>query len=216
MSEEHISAAGVGRSAPSRWTTRVGYAAFAWGLLFALAHAYWAFGGTSLLGEGQFQDARSQFAHDPWACRRVGRRGMRLGAIVLGYSGAAMLVVYGLGVQDTGLVVLGCGVGALGVVVALVRPRDQAVSRSMVLVATWVLGVAMIVYGCGYVVAAVGEAGSELFFVYLFTGGLAWTTGGILFVATAWLSGRSRHLTQPAGRQAAGEGRGRRTTEERA
>lgn len=148
--------------------------------------------------------------------RRVGRRGMRLGAIFLGYLGAAMLVVYGLGVQDTGLVALGCGVGALGMVVALVRPRNQPVSRWMVLVATWVLGLAMIVYGCGYVVAAVGEAGSELFFVYLFTGGLTWTTGGILFVATAWLSGRSRHLTQPAVRQAAGEGRGRRTTEERA
>lgn len=194
------------------------------------------------MGEAQLQDARSQFVHDRWSyvfgwavlgllfvCeglfplalvwpggRRVGRRGMRLGAIVLGYSGAAMLVAYGLFAPDTGLVVLGCGVGALGLIVALVRPRHQPVSQWMVLVATWVLGVAMIVYGCGYVVAALGETGSELFLVYLLTGGLTWTTGGILFVATAWSSSRSRRLIQLAGRQAVGEGRGRRTTEERA
>ena len=234
MSGEYIGVVSVGRSVPSRWVTRVGYAAFAWGLLFANAHAYWAFGGTALLGGAQIQDAKVQLAHDPRAyvfgwtilsllfiCEglfplalvwpedhRIGQRGMRLGAICLGCAGMATLVVYGLGVQETGLIVLGCVVCAVGVTVALTRPGTQPVSRWMVLVATWVLGVAMIVYGFGYVVAAIGKTGSDLFLVYLLTGGLNWATGGVLFVATAWLANRRHQLAPFSGRRVVREDRG--------
>ena len=48
MAEGAIGTARAARSRPSVWTTRMGYAAFAWALLFAEAHVYWAFGGTAL------------------------------------------------------------------------------------------------------------------------------------------------------------------------
>ncbi len=48
----------------------------------------------------------------------------------------------------------------------------------------------MSLYGCSYVVAAVGAIDSELFLVYLVTGGVSWLGGGALFVATAWLANR--------------------------
>lgn len=62
----------------------------------------------------------------------------------------------------------------------------------MVLVATWVMGVAMTIYECAYVIVAMGERGTELFLVYLVTGGASWLSGGVLFVATAWMAGRQR------------------------
>jgi hypothetical protein len=102
-----------------------------------------------------------------------------------------LLALFGLVTQDIGLVVFGCAVCVLGVVFVNVRPRVRPITGWTVLVATWALGLAMSVYGCGYVVAAVGAIGSELFLVYLITGGVSWLGGGALFVATVWLASRS-------------------------
>lgn len=93
-----------------------------------------------------------------------------------------LLALFGLVTQDIGLVVFGCAVCVLGVVFVNVRPRVRPITGWTVLVATWALGLAMSVYGCGYVVAAVGAIGSELFLVYLITGGVSWLGGGALFV----------------------------------
>ena len=64
--EGAVGTARAARSRPSSWATRAGYAAFAWALLFAAAHVYWAFGGTALLG-GQAPDlsAGALFAQEP-------------------------------------------------------------------------------------------------------------------------------------------------------
>jgi hypothetical protein len=51
MAAGSVGTARAARSMPSSWATRAGYAAFAWALLFAAAHVYWAFGGTALLAE---------------------------------------------------------------------------------------------------------------------------------------------------------------------
>ncbi len=122
----------------------------------------------------------------------IGRRAVQIGAVSLGYVGMALLALFGLAMQDIGLVVFGCGACVLSVVVALVRPRGEPVAAWTVLVATWALGVAMSTYGYGYVVAAVSEVGSEFFLVYLITGGASWLSGGVLFVATALLASRSK------------------------
>ena len=50
MAKGSVGTARATRSRPSPWATRVEYAAFAWALLFAAAHVYWAFGATFLLG----------------------------------------------------------------------------------------------------------------------------------------------------------------------
>ena len=51
MVEGYVSTARAARSRLSPWATRVEYAAFAWALLFAAAHVYWAFGATVLPGQ---------------------------------------------------------------------------------------------------------------------------------------------------------------------
>lgn len=203
----------------------VGYGAFAWALLFAAAHVYWAFGGNVLLEENRGQPAAILFAQNPWSYvagwtilsllfvfaglfplalvwaggAGIGRSSAQTGVVSLGYAGMILLTLLGMATQEIGLVVFGCGVCALGVVVALIRPRGAPVAGWTVLTATWALGLAMTVYGCGYVVAALGAVGSENFVVYLVTGGASWLSGGILFTATASLAGRKRpSLTTPA------------------
>lgn len=209
----------------ARWAVRAGNAAFVWGLLFAVAHVYWACGGTALVEAGQAREARAHLERDPWGYviswmilsllfvfmgsfplalvwpegRRVSRRRVQAGAIVLGYAGMASLAIHGAVTREPGLIVVGGGAGVLGGLVAVARPRSQPVARWMVLVVTWVMGVAMLVYGGAYVTAAMGERGSERFVIYLVTGGASWLSGGVLFVAAAWQVGRRVNGTGPHG-----------------
>jgi hypothetical protein len=199
-----------------RWPVRAAYAACIWALVFAAAHVYWASGGTVLLGEAADPSPAILFARDPWSYAigwailsvlfvfaglfplalvwtsgiRISRSVMQTGVVSLAYAGMIVLTLFGLTAQASGLVLLGIGVCALGLVFANVRPRGQPIAGWTVLVATWGLGLAMSVYGCGYVVAAVGEIDSELFLVYLVTGGVSWLGGDALFVATARLANR--------------------------
>jgi hypothetical protein len=112
--------------------------------------------------------------------KRISRSVMQAGVVSLAYSGMVLLALFGLAAQASGLVLLCIGVCALGLVFANVRPRGRAIAGWTVLIAHWGLGLAMNVYGCGYVVAAVGATDSELFFVYLNTGGVSWLGGGAL------------------------------------
>jgi hypothetical protein len=167
-------------------------------------------------GRGSRPIGRSLFTRDPWSYvfgwailsllfvfaglfplalvwtdgRRIGRRAMQLGTITLGYAGTVLLALFCLTTQDIGLVVFGCAMCVLGLIFAIVRPRGRPIAGWTVLVAIWGLGLAMSVYGCGYVAAAVGAIDSELFLDYLLTGGVSWLGGGALFVATAWLANR--------------------------
>lgn len=180
-----------------------GVAAFAWAVLFAAAHVYWAVGGAALLSAAMVDDGRAQWERDPWGYavswtiltlllvgaglfplalvwpeRWVGRRGMERLAVAAGYSGMAWLIGRGVATGEPALAVLGGGGAALGGAVALVRPRGERVSRWLVLVATWGLGAAMMLDGGAYLLA------------YVVAGGVSWSLGGALFVATAWRSRR--------------------------
>jgi hypothetical protein len=111
--------------------------------------------------------------------------------------------------------VLGGGGAAVGGVAALVRPCGERVSRWLVLVATWGLGAAMTVYGGTYLGAvAFGEAERDNLLACLVAGGASWSLGGVLFVATAWLSRRGGRRPTPsrgaAGRASSAAGGARR------
>lgn len=183
-------------------------------VLFAAAHAYWAFGGTALLSAAMGKDSREQWDRDPrgyavswailtlllvcaglfpaalaWRGGRVDQRRMERLAVASGYAGMVSLIGLGLATGEPGLSVVGGGGAALGGVFALVRPRGERVSRWLVLVATWGLGGAMIVYGCAYLgVVAFSTVERDNLLAYLVAGGMNWSLGGILFVTTAWLS----------------------------
>jgi len=66
MAEGAAGTARAARSRPSSRATRAGYAAFAWAFLLAVAHVYWAFGRTALLGETPDLSTEVLFALEPW------------------------------------------------------------------------------------------------------------------------------------------------------
>jgi hypothetical protein len=61
---------------------------------------------------------------------------MQTGVVSLAYAGMIVLTLFGLTAQASGLVLLGIGVCALGLVFANVRPRGQPIAGWTVLVAT--------------------------------------------------------------------------------
>jgi len=204
MAEGCVAATRAARRRPPPWATRTGHAAFAWALLFAAAHVYWAFGGSVLLVEVPDPSPGVLFARDPWSYTigwallsllfvfaglfplalvwpdggRIGWGAVQTGVVSLGYAGMVLLTLFGLATQKIGLAVFGSGVCVLGGIVTLVRPHGARAAAWTVLAATWGLGVAMSVYGCGYLLAAIGEVNSQLFIVYLITGGASWLVGG--------------------------------------
>ncbi len=88
------------------------------------------------------------------------------------------------------------GICVLGVGVALVRPHSQSLERWLVLVATWIFGAGMTIYGCIWIVAALLNLHSAYFLQGLVQGGMNWTIEGILFVTVAWLATYSERFAR--------------------
>lgn len=191
----------------SRWVLWVGYVSCAWGMWFAALHASLFFQGGSFAGQ-------SQFAHNPWVYglssalsvllftsaalfplalvwpfRWMSQPRMQIITLILAYIGMIGFTIYEhVLAQEPGVALAGAGVCVLGVVVALVRPRSQNVAHWMVLIATWIIGVGMALYGGAYVSIAFFQPTFEKGLGYFLLGGVNFTVEGILFVATAWLT----------------------------
>ncbi|GHO97851.1 hypothetical protein KSF_078990 [Reticulibacter mediterranei] len=192
----------------SRWTLRVGYAACAWGIWFVILHAYVFVG-----GGGSF-NVQSQFARNPWIYvlstslsillftaaalfplaliwpfRWLSQPRMQIITLALAYIGMIGFAVYELVfAQELGASLFSFGVCLIGVLVAFVRPHNLSVAHWMVLVATWTIGIGMILYGSSYVWFAFLQSSFEKGLGYFLLGGVNFTVEGILFVAIAYLT----------------------------
>ncbi|GHO46558.1 hypothetical protein [Ktedonospora formicarum] len=195
-----------------QWGRWSGYAACAWALLFAAAHVYWACGGNIGLAPETSQEASVQFSANPWLY--VVGWGLNIAlfviealfpltlvwsgksqwvALIAGYVGMILFAMDSLlFAHEISGCLLALGVCALGIIVGLLRPRNQSVSRWMVLFATWAFGIGMSLYGCGYCSIPLWHlfgASSFLQAPYALLYGSIWLTGGILFQVSAWLGG---------------------------
>jgi hypothetical protein len=204
-----------------RWTRRMGYAACAWALFFTLEQLYWVCGGSWLLSEANIRSARSAFAQNPWSYviqsvllialfailalfplaltwqgKHIKQRHLQWMAVILGYTGLILMAAYSFATQASVLGLACLGICVLGVGVALVRPHRQSVERWLVLVATWIFGAGMTIYGCGWLVLALLNIHAADFLQSLVAGGMNWTIEGILFVTVAWLASYSERLAR--------------------
>jgi hypothetical protein len=164
-----------------RWTRGMGYAACAWALFFTLEHVYWLCGGSWLQSEADMRSASSAFAQNPWS---YVIQSVLLSALF------AILALFPLALTWQGKHL------KLGVGVALVRPRTQSVERWLVLVATWIFGAGMTIYGCWWIVTAVLNMHAASFLQGLLQGGMNWTIEGILFVTVAALATYSERFAR--------------------
>lgn len=196
-----------------RWTTRMGYAACAWALLFTLEHIYWLCGGTWLLNKADMPNTESLFADNPWSYviessllvtlfailalfplaltwqgKYIIQRNMQRIAVISGYIGMILMAAYSFATQATVLGLACLGTCALGVGVTFVRPHNQSAARWQVIVATWIFGAGMAIYGCIYIVTALLNIHAAYFLQYLVAGGMNWTIEGILFITVALLA----------------------------
>lgn len=194
-----------------RWTRRMGYAACAWALFFTLEHVYWLCGGSWLLNRAV--TVESLFAQNPWSYviqsvllsalfailalfplaltwqgKQSTQRNVQWMAVILGYTGLILMAAYSFATQAIVLGLASLGICVLGVGVALVRPHRQSVELWLVLVATWILGAGMTIYGCVWIVTALLNMHAADFLQSLVAGGMNWTIEGILFVTVAWLA----------------------------
>jgi hypothetical protein len=194
-----------------RWTRRMGYAACAWALFFTLEHVYWLSGGSWLLNRAF--PVESLFAQNPWSYvfesvlfialfailalfplaltwqgKHITQRHMQWMVVILGYMGLILMAVYSFATQQSVLGLASLGICVLGVGVAFVRPHSQSVERWLVLVATWIFGAGMTIYGCIWIYTALLNMHAAYFLQNLVAGGMNWTIEGILFVTVAWLA----------------------------
>lgn len=218
-------------SSPSlpRRTVWTGYVACAWALLFALEHIYWACGGSLFVGEADVRENMSQFAHNPWRYvlswallsglfailalfplalvwpgQWLSRRSARIIAVTTGYVGIILMATYSFATGDNQTGLASLGISALGLAVALVRPRGQSIAHWMTLVAAWIFGAGMTIYGCCYTIFALSNIHAASFMAYLCAGGINWFVEGALFLAIAWLISRNgHHARRSAARQPA-------------
>jgi hypothetical protein len=204
-----------------RWTRRMGYAACAWALFFTLEHVYWLCGGSWLLNTADTRNAESFFAHNPWSYviqsgllialfailalfplaltwqgKHITQRTVQWIAVSLGYMGLILMAAYSFATQASLLGLASLGICVLGVAVAFVRPHSQSAARWQVVVATWILGAGMTIYGCIYIAVALLNSHAEYFLQYLVAGGMNWTIEGILFVTVAWLASYSERFAR--------------------
>jgi hypothetical protein len=204
-----------------RWTRGMGYAACAWALFFTLEHVYWLCGGSWLQSEADMRSASSAFAQNPWSYviqsvllsalfailalfplaltwqgKHLKQRTVQWMAVILGYTGLILMGAYSFATQAIVLGLACLGICVLGVGVALVRPRTQSVERWLVLVATWIFGAGMTIYGCWWIVTAVLNSHAADFLQGLLQGGMNWTIEGILFVTVAWLATYSERFAR--------------------
>jgi hypothetical protein len=204
-----------------RWTRGMGYAACAWALFFTLEQLYWVCGGSWLLSEANIRSARSAFAQNPWSYviqsvllialfailalfplaltwqgKHIKQRTVQWMAVILGYTGLILMAAYSFATQAIVLGLACLGICVLGVGVAFVRPHRQSVERWLVLVATWILGAGMTIYGCVWLVPALLNSHAADFLQSLVAGGMNWTIEGILFVTVAWLATYSERFAR--------------------
>ncbi len=204
-----------------RWTRIMGYAACAWGLFFTLEHVYWVCGGSWLQSEVNAQSSASQLAHLSWSYvagsvllialfailalfplalswqgKPSTQRHMQWLAVILGYIGMILMAAYSFATQQSVLGLVSLGICVLGVGVALARPRSHNVERWLVLVATWIFGAGMIIYGCVWLAMSLLNMHAADFLQGLVQGGMNWTIEGILFVAVAWLASYSERFAR--------------------
>ena len=207
-----------------RWTRGMGYAACAWALLFTLEHVYWVSGGSWLLSEALARGFVSLFAQNPWSYvagmgiiialfailalfplaltwqgKQSTQRHLQWMVVILGYMGLILFAAWSFATQQTVQTVYGLaslGICVLGVGVALVRPHSQSVEHWLVLVATWIFGAGMTLYGCFYIALALLNMHSAYFVQNLVAGGMNWTIEGILFVTVAWLASYSERFAR--------------------
>jgi hypothetical protein len=204
-----------------RWTRGIGYAACAWALFFTLEHVYWLCGGSWLQSEANMRSASSAFAQNPWSYviqsvllsalfailalfplaliwqgKHIKQRTMQWMAVILGYTGLILMAAYSFAIQAIVLGLASLGICALGVGVALVRPHSQRVERWLVLIATWIFGAGMTIYGCIWIVTALFNSQSADFLQGLLQGGMNWTIEGILFMTVAWLAAYSERFAR--------------------
>jgi hypothetical protein len=199
----------------------MGYAACAWGLFFTLEHIYWVCGGSWLLGPAQTRNAARLFAQHPWGyvlqtallCalfailalfplaltwqgKQLKQRTLQGVALLGGYAGLILMAAYSFATQAIGLGLACLGMCALGGGVALVRPRTQGAARWQALVATWLLGAGMTLYGGLWFVTGLLNMHTVYLPEYLVAGGMNWTVEGILFVTVAWLASYSERVAR--------------------
>ena len=204
-----------------RWTRGMGYAACAWALFFTLEHVYWLCGGSWLQSEADMRSASSAFTQNPWSYviqsvllsalfailalfplalswqgKHIKQRTVQWLAVILGYTGLFLMAAYSFATQAIVLGLASLGICVLGVGVALVRPHSQSVERWLVLVATWIFGAGMTIYGCIWIVTALFNSHSANFLQGLLQGGMNWTIEGILFVTVAWLATYSERFAR--------------------
>ena len=204
-----------------RWTRGMGYAACAWALFFTLEHVYWVCGGSWLLSEALARGFASLFAQNPWSYvfgmgiiialfailalfplaltwqgKQSTQRHLQWMVVILGYIGLILMAVWSFATQQTVWGLASLGICVLGVGVALVRPHNQSVEHWLVLVATWIFGAGMTIYGCFYIVMALRNIHSAYFVQNLVAGGMNWTIEGILFVTVAWLATYSERFAR--------------------
>ncbi len=204
-----------------RWTRAMGYVAFAWGLFFTLEHVYWLCGGSWLQSQADIRSASSAFAQNPWSYviqsvllsalfailalfplaltwqgKPSTQRHVQWFAVISGYTGLILMAAYSFATQAIVLGLASHGICVLGVGVALVRPRSQSVERWLVLVATWIFGADMIIYGCVWLATFLLNMHAADFLQSLVQGGMNWTIEGILFVTVAWLASYSERFAR--------------------
>ena len=202
-----------------RWTRGMGYAACAWALFFTLEQVYWISGGSWLLNWGV--NVESLFAQNPgsyvfesvllialfailalfpltltWQGKQSTQRQVQWLAVILGYMELILMAAYSFATQKTVYGLASLGICVLGVGVALVRPHRQSVERWVVLVATWIFGAGMTIYGCVWIVTALLNIHSASFLQYLVGGGMNWTIEGLLFVTVASLASSSERVAR--------------------
>jgi hypothetical protein len=197
----------------------MGYAACAWALLFTLEHVYWLCGGSWLLSKANAPNVESLFAQNPWSyvfgsgviialfailalfplaltLQGKHQRNVQWIAVILGYMGMILMAAYSFATQQSLFGLASLGICVLGVGVAFVRPHSQSVARWLVVVATWIFGAGMTIYGCSYIAVALLNSHAEYFLQYLVAGGMNWTIEGILFVTVAWLASSSERFAR--------------------
>ena len=199
--------AGTASGGACRWPQMVGFAAGAWGMFFALEHLYWVVTGRFEVGASGHDAGSVALAGDlsvllfvllalypvalVWPFRPIGQRRLQISLLAASYGTMILLNLSSYLFSWSGFGLYPVGVCVVGVLVAFVRPRHRTVPQWMVLVATWAFGVGMTIYGGAYVYVAFLRPVSETFLTYLLVGGMNWTVEGLLFMATAWLAGRS-------------------------
>ena len=122
-----------------------------------------------------------------WQGKQSIRRHLQWLAVISGYIGMILMAAYSFATQQTLYGLTSLGICVLGIGVALVRPHSQSVERWLALVATWIFGAGITIYGCIWIYTALLNIHSAYFLQNLVAGGMNWTIEGILFVTVAWL-----------------------------